>query len=297
MNMLTPPERYFAAILALHTTPPECVDLPSIARDWPRPFALRLFASLPTACAVTSLLALPNRLETARVGQLLRDAALDKATDDAVSKSLSALAEINYPRAATLRRDMEWEARDAAFFPSDLLPHAGADLPLHLALLADDLWNDLLLPCYYRLPAPKDYPDVWPETSDAILSPNLPEFITDIPIQRLRAGIEWLHLWRLDPALAEAVWQSVPIGQAESWISALLESTRPESTERLPYDLVVLEHVLEDRESFLSQLEVEALLRGVCDESEDDSSRLYTEEARQTIRGAVQVWLERAGRG
>ncbi len=45
----------------------------------------------------------------------------------------------------------------------------------------------------------------------------------------------------------------------------------------------------------LSQLEVNALLSGVSDESEDDG--LYTEEARQAIQSAAQVWLERAGRG
>ncbi|MFZ4535485.1 hypothetical protein [Propionivibrio sp.] len=292
------PERCFAAILALYATPPTVpLDLARIARHWPRPLAMRLLSGLPTDCAVASLLVLPSRLETARVGQLLRAMALDGAADSAVSRTLRALAQVNFARAATLRRDMEWEAQDAAFFPAErVLP--GDELPLHLALLADALWDDLPLPCFYRLPAPKDHPDTWPEPAAASVPIELPEaIVTGTATHALRAGLEWLHLWRLDAALAELVWQSVPAGQAQGWIEALQEVTRPDSSEALPYDMVVLEHVMDEHESFLSQLEVDALLRPLCDSPDTDAPQRYTEDVRSLIQGAVQAWLKRAGRG
>ena len=293
------PERCFAAILALRAAPSSYsvaspLDLAGIVRQWPHFLAMRFVSGLPTDCAVASLQALPNRFETARVGQLLRVMALDKVADSFVGRALSALAEVNFARAATLRRDMEWEAQDAVFFPADcVLP--GEELPLHLAVLADKVWDDLSLPCIHRLPAPEDHPDTWPEPAAAVSLPELPESIPSGSAWNLRAGIEWLHLWRLDAALAEAVWHAVPAAQTEEWIAALLDAIRPDNTQRLPYDLVALEHAMDEHEGILSQLEVDALLRGVCEPPEKDGSQFYSEEARRTIQNAVTGWLERAG--
>jgi hypothetical protein len=300
MNTHVAPERCFAAVVALRAAPPQFgheapLDLAGIVRTWPRALAVRLLAGMPTDCIVTGLLALPNRFETARVGQLFRTAAMDGAIDTAVDKALRALAEINFARAATLRRDMEWEAQDAVFFPTNLvLPRD--ELPLHLAVLADALWDDLPLPCIHRLPAPKDYPDTWPDSPLAVATLQLPESISIDPAQQLRVGIEWLHLWRLDSSLADAVWQSVPVVQSAGWIDALQQATRPDSSEALPYDLVVFEHVMDERNDFLSQIEVAALLRCVCDQPDEDGSQIYSEDARGLIQKAVQVWLARAGR-
>lgn len=301
MNAYVAPERCFAAVVALRAAPPTfsceaALDLAGIAREWPRPLAVRLLAGLPTRSIVAGLLALPGRFETARVGQLLRVAAMDGAINTAVDQALRALAKINFARAATLRRDMEWEAQDAVFFPVNQMP-PDDEIPLHLAVLADTLWDDLPLPCIYRLPAPKAHPDTWSETAVAVAPLKLPESISNDPAHQLRTGIEWLHLWRLDAALAETVWQSVPAAQAEEWVTALRQATQPDSGERLPYDLVVFEQVMDERDNFLSQLEVEALLSGVCDPAEDDEFRLYTEDARGLIQAAVKMWLARAGRG
>jgi hypothetical protein len=51
-----------------------------------------------------------------------------------------------------------------------------------------------------------------------------------------------------------------------------------------------------ERDDFLSQLEVEALLRGVCDQPDDDGAQCYSEDARGLILAAVKAWLRRAGR-
>jgi len=308
-EILLPAERCFAAIVAMHLSPPPRVDLVSIAKSWPRPLAVRYLNGMETASAVASLLALPNRFETARVGQMLRDMALDKGVDWAASKLLRALREANFARAATLRRDMEWEERDAAFFPVEVLcertgcksraelQHLGAELRLHLAVLADELWDRLLpMPNLYRLPAPAAYPDSWPETIDVLAPPDLPEVIPDDASAQLRAGIEWLHLWRLDHALADRIWKSVPEAQAQSWMSAITSAIDPTSTAPLPRDLVVLEELMEDRANVLSLLEVDALLKGVTEPPEDERWCCCTVEARQGIQKAVKKWLERVGR-
>lgn len=305
-----PAEHCYAALVAMHRAPPANVDLAHISRYWPRPLAVRYLNGLPTAAAVASLLALPNRFETARVAQLLRALALDEATDTATSELLEELAKVNFSRAATLRRDMEWEARDEAFFPIELLcqrtncktreelVYLGDELPLHLATLADECWDRLLpMPNLYRLPAPGVAPDSWPPLPEPLPLPLQPEAIPDDANSQLRAGIEWLHLWRMDAELAERIWHAVPQAQAQRWIEAVKSATDPTGTAPLPRDIALLEHLMEGRDGFLSQIEVDALLKGVTDPVEDKLWQHYPEEVRLKFQEAVKAWVEKTGRG
>ena len=81
MNALPLLLRYFIAVLHIRVHPPEVVNLVQIARDWPPALAVRLLAALPTATAVASFQIIPSLRDAARVGQLLRIAGLDDATD------------------------------------------------------------------------------------------------------------------------------------------------------------------------------------------------------------------------
>lgn len=51
-----------------------------------------------------------------------------------------------------------------------------------------------------------------------------------------------------------------------------LPAADPKSTALLPKDMVLLEHVAEQRENFLSQIEVDSLLCGVSDPAEGEDS-------------------------
>jgi hypothetical protein len=151
------------------------------------------------------------------------------------------------------------------------------------------------LPCIHRLPAPKEHPDVWPERNEPPPSLALPESLENLPNDPLRAGIEWLHLRRLDASLADEIRANLPPAVFDAWIAALDAATDPKSTALLPKDLVLLEHVAERGDIFLSQLEVDSLLRGVSDPPESDETMEYDEESRAMIRKAVAGWLEKAG--
>jgi hypothetical protein len=253
--------RRFAALLRVRTAQPtQALDLADLAATWPRSLAVRLLVALPVETAVASFLALPNRLAAAQVGQLLRAAGLDEATDKRVFRQLKALYDVNPARASTLRRDMEWEDRDAVFFPAERLAIGNEPFAVHLALLADDVWEDLPLPCTHRLPAPCENPDAWPATSIALLPFPLPDSwadaLADLSSDPLRAGIEWLHLWRRDATVADEIRAALPASISDGWIAALLAASDPQATAHLPYDLVLLEHLWEEHSDFLSQMAI-----------------------------------------
>jgi hypothetical protein len=292
--------RRFAALLRVRTAQPaQALDLADLATTWPRSLTVRLLAALSVESAVASFLAVQNRLAAAQVGQLLRAAGLDEATDKRVFRQLKALYDVNPARASTLRRDMEWEDRDAVFFPAERLAYGDESLAVRLALLADEVWEELPLPCTHRLPAPSENPDAWPETSIALLPVPLPdswaETLIDLSSDPLRAGIEWLHLWRRDATVADEIRAAIPTKLSDGWIAALLAATDPLATAPLPYDLVLLEHLWEDHSDFLSQIEVDALLRGVSDAPVEIDFCDYDEKGRGLVHKAVLAWLKRAG--
>lgn len=282
----------FAQLLACIHSPPASLNLADIAIDWPRPLVARLLANLPLASLVSSLARLPTRLDTARLGQVLRAMALDDATQSTVSSLLHALADTQPARAHTLRRDMEWEARDSAFFPPDQRPPlSDTDLAVQLAVRADACWEQLAMPNLYRLPGPRAFPDAWPETPPAWAPLPTPRAwpATAGPT----AAIEWLHLWRLDAALAHGIRRALPAGLWESWVAQLRAACEPDNPEPLSDHLVRFEDLM-DRAEALSILEVHALLRGVTSPRPQDGFDDYTVEERQCIRSAVEHWLSRA---
>jgi hypothetical protein len=257
---------------------------------------MRLLVALPVETAVASFQAIPSLRDAARVGQLLRVAGLDDTTEEVTFKLLKALYAINPARALTLRRAMEWEAQDKAFWPAGKdWPADATECAAEVAVIAENSWASLPLPCVHRLPAPKAHLDVWPERNEPPPSLALPESLGNLPNDPLRAGLEWLHLRRLDAALADEIRASLPSTVFDAWIAALDAATDPKSTAPLPKDLVLLEHVAERHENFLSLLEVDALLRGVSDPAESDEVMEYDEEGRRMIRKALAGWLEKAG--
>lgn len=296
MSELPLSTRCFAAVLQARAHAPEVIDLVQIATAWPRPLAMRLLVALPVESAVASFQAIPSLADAARIGQLLRVAGLDDTTDDAAFNLLKALYAINPARALTLRRAMEWEAQDKAFWPaSEDWPADATGCAAAVAVIAESSWASLPLPCIHRLPAPKEHPDIWPDRNEPPPRLALPESLENFTNDPLRAGIEWLHLRRLDAALADEIRASLPSAGFDAWIAALDAATDSKSTALLPKDLVLLEHVAERHENFLSQLEVDALLRGVSDPPESDEVMAYDEEDRGMIRKAVAGWLEKAG--
>jgi len=296
MSELPLSTRCFAAVLKVRAQVPAVIDLVRIAIAWPRPLAVRLLIALPVETAVASFLAIPSLKDAARVGQLLRAAGLDDASEDATFKLLKALYAINPARAWTLRRAMEWEARDKAFWPAgNNWPADATECAAEVAVMAENSWASLPLPCVHRLPGPKEHPDAWPDRSEPPPSLALPESLVNLSNDPLRAGIEWLHLRRLDAALADEIRANLPSAVFDAWIAALDAATDPQATVRFPMDLLLLEHVAEQRENFLSQIEVDSLLCGVSGPAEDEDSMGYDESVRERIRKAVAGWLEKAG--
>lgn len=296
MSELPLSTRCFAAVLQVRAQAPAVIDLVQISTAWPCPLAMRLLVALPVETAVASFQAIPSLEDAARVGQLLRVAGLDDTTEDAAFKLLKALYAINPARALTLRRAMEWEAQDIAFWPAGKdWPADATECAAKVAVMAESTWASLPLSCIHRLPAPKEHPDIWPDRNEPPPRLALPEPLKSLPNDPLRAGIEWLHLRRLDAALADEIRASLPSAVFDAWISALNAATDPKSTALLPNDLVMLEHVADSRDNFLSQLEVNALLRDVSDLPESDEVMAYDEEDRGMIRKAVAGWLEKAG--
>lgn len=296
MSELPLSTRCFAAVLQARAQAPAVIDLVQIATAWPRPLAMRLLVALPVETAVASFQAISSLEDAARVGQLLRVAGLDDTTGEAAFKLLKALYAINPARALTLRRAMEWEAQDKAFWPEDKdCPADSTECAAAVAVIAESTWASLPLSCIHRLPAPEEYPDIWPDRNEPPPHFALPESLENFTNDPQRAGIEWLHLRRLDAALADEIRAGLPSAAFDAWIAALDAATDPKSTALLPKDLVLLEHVAERHENFLSQIEVDALLRGVSDPPESDEVMAYDEEGREMIRKAVAGWLEKAG--
>ncbi len=297
ITLLTDSAHRFIAILLLRHNPPALVDLSSVARTWPRALAVRLLASLSIDTAIASYEAIPSLPDAACVAQLLRFAGLDDGTDDIVFRQLKALHERQPARAFTLRRAMEWEVRDTALWsarkdwPEDLTERA-----VEIALVAEQDWANLSLPCKHHLPAPQEHPDHWAEHVAPLPALIFPDSINWQAIDGLRAGIEWLHLWRLDSTLANQVRAALPADLFKAWLAALNAATDPQATCPLPRDLVLLEHLQDGRANgdFLSLLEIDALLKGVSDPVEDESLLDYDPKGRQSIRDAVAWWLDMA---
>lgn len=288
--------RCFAAVLHVRAQAPNVVDLVQIARDWPRALAMRLLAALPMATAVASFQAIPCLRDAARVGQLLRAAGLDEATDAAIFKQLQALHAANPARAFTLRRAMEWTVQDTVFWPNrNGWPEDEAERIVAIALAAEQDWKRLPLPCIHRLPAPEDHPVRWPVHPAALPALDLPDSLSAIPNTPLRAAIEWLHLWRLDAGGADQIRSAIPQPMFAEWIAALDAATDPKVAIPLPKDIVLLEHLTDQHEDCLSLLEIDALLKGVSEPVDDHGDSVYDEEGRLMIRNAVTGWLKKAG--
>jgi hypothetical protein len=282
---------HFIVILLLRHDPPALVDLASVARTWPRALAVRLLASLPMDTAIASYRALSSLRDASWVAQLLRFAGLDDGTDDTVFRQLEALHASHPARAFTLRRAMEWEARDTALWPTRKdWPADPTERAVEIALAAEQGWADLALPGKDHLPAPQEHPDHWERRVDPLPALTLPDSIDWQAIDGLRASIEWLHLWRLNSTLANQVRAALPGDVFETWLAALDAATDLQATCPLPRDLVLLEHLQEDKNS-LSLLEIDALLKGGSDPPEDESLMGYDAKGRQCIRDAVVWWL------
>lgn len=286
--------RCFAIVLRLHRDPPAIVDLAAVAHAWPRALATRLLAALPVETAVVSFCGIANLRDAVVVAQLLRFAGLDDATDEVVFTQLRALHERQPARAFTLRRAMEWAARDTVFWPDGTTwPDDPARRALAVALAAERDWQTLSVPCMRRLPSPREFPDRWPEHSEPLPPLVLPDAPDAGAFDALRAGIEWLHLWRLDATLADGI-RAAFAGVFDAWLAALDAATDPHAIHRLPRDLLLLEHLWPDLEG-LSQLEVDALLNGVTEVSKDEPFRDCDPGWRKSIRHAVSWWLGKAG--
>ncbi|GAB1394888.1 hypothetical protein MASR1M60_30520 [Rhodocyclaceae bacterium] len=241
--------------------------------------------------AIASYRALSSLRDASWVAKLLRFAGLDDGTDDTVFRQLEALHASHPARAFTLRRAMEWEARDTALWPARKdWPEDPTERAVEIALAAEQDWADLALPCKHHLPAPQEHPEHWTRRVDPLPALTLPDSIDWQVIDGLRASIEWLHLWRLDSTLANQVRAALPGGVFETWLAALDAATDPQATFPLPRDLVLLEHLQKDKNS-LSLLEIDALLKGVSDLPEDESLIGYDAKGRQCIRDAVVWWL------
>lgn len=293
MSQLPLALRRFAGVLQVRVQAPEVVDLVQIAKDWPQALAVRLLAALPIATLVASFQAIPSLAAAARVSQLLRIAGLDDATGEHIFKSLEALHAVNPARAFTLRRAMEWEAQDSVFWPEkNDWPAEEAERVVAIALTAEQGWKSLPLPCIYRLPAPVDYPDYWPELPTSLPTPPLPEALSEMPHTTLRAAIEWLHLWRLDANCANEIRAAVPSALFDEWIAALDAATDPAAEAPLPRDIVLFEHLTEQHDGTLSLLEIDALLKGVSEPADEDDFA-YDQEGRVLIRKAVVGWMEK----
>ena len=293
---MIPTQARFAALLRLHADTPGLIDLEDLVQHWPRPFALRLLAALPPSVFIASCLALPTPLAAARVAQLLRAGGLDAATAETVFDRLHALHAEAPARAFSLRRMMEWQARDTAFFAPDATwPDDETARAAEVALSAEADWETLPLPCIYRLPAPQTVPDAW-TASPPITPLPLPTTWLET-IDPVRAGIEWLHLARLDPATGQEIAANLPPGTTQTWLACLQALVAPDAQAPIPLDLASLEHLWANEHSgterLLSQMEVDALLRGVSEEVPDDGYFHHASpEARASIGQALTGWAE-----
>lgn len=285
----------FVALLDAFARPPAPFDLGQLVRSWPPVLAARLLAIVPGDTFIAACLVLPDLKTAVQLAQVLRHAGLDGLNDERIFKHLEALHARNPARAFTLRRAMEWSVQDTAFWPErhDWPSDANARA-VEVALLAERDWINLPLPCVHRLPAPGDNPDVWPEAAQTLPVLSLPEQV-DPAHDCLRAGIEWLHLWRLDAELPQSIRAAVPAETFTAWIGALDRATRPEATKPLHRDMVLFEHLAEPHADALSLLEIDALLKGVSEPAEDEDWFGYDAEGRVYIRDAVRGWLDKAG--
>ena len=288
--------RCFAALLQLRARPPAEVDLVRIAANWPPALASRLLVALPAETMIASFMAIPSLHDATRVAQLLRIAGLDRATDDTTFEHLKALHRSNPARAFTLRRAMEWEARDNALWPAiENWPEDPAERTSAVAMMAEATWASLPMPCVHRLPRPDDHPDAWTAPNAPLPELELPQSWNECSLAPLRSGIEWLHLWRLDAPAADAIRSALPTESFAAWIAALAAATDPRAGEPLHHDLVLLEHLVDQHEGTLSLLEIDALLKGVSDPAEDETLYNYDGAGRKIVRDAVNSWLEKAG--
>jgi hypothetical protein len=288
--------RCFSALLQVRARPPAGVDLVRIAMTWPPALASRLLVALPAETMVASFMAIPSLHGATRVAQLLRSAGLDRATDDTTFEHLMALHRSNPARALTLRRAMEWEARDSALWPAvKNWPEDPAERTSQVAMMAESTWASLPMPCVHRLPRPDDYPDAWTAPRAPLPELELAQSWKECSLDPLRSAIEWLHLWRLDAPSADAIRSALPTGHFDSWIAALAAATDPRADEPLQRDLVLLEHLVEQHEGTLSLLEIDSLLKGVSDPEEDENLYSYDGAGRKVIQDAINSWLEKAG--